>query len=79
MFQQLDIYQLIITTAFIIGYICIIFDDKIGVNKATTALLMSVVVWAVLFMQKSNADVTTDFFSEHLASVSQVVLFLLER
>lgn len=76
MFQQLDIYQITIIIAFVIGYVCIIFDDKMGVNKATTALLMSVVVWAVLFMQKSNAEATSDFFSEHLASVSQVVLFL---
>jgi Na+/H+ antiporter NhaD/arsenite permease-like protein len=66
---------------FVIGYACIIFEEKIGINKATCALLMAVICWAFVFSDhhlfKSQPELISTQFSLHLATVSQVVLFLL--
>lgn len=51
----------------------IIFEHQIGVNKATSALIMAVGCWALQFSQA----VDPEHLLGHLAEVSQVVFFLL--
>ncbi|MBS0637775.1 MAG: sodium:proton antiporter NhaD [Verrucomicrobia bacterium] len=66
-----------IIAVFIIGYLMIIFEHQIGVNKATSALLMAVACWALQFSKTELAQDNSHHLLENLASVSQVVLFLL--
>lgn len=63
---------------FMVGYIAIIIEELIKLNKAATALLMAVGCWTILFLEPS------DSISRHLYiltfqmfKVSQVVFFLI--
>lgn len=62
-----------ITLVFIIGYMAIIFEHKININKTATALLMAVLTWMFLFFQ--NPD--THALGEKVNDVSQIIFFLL--
>ncbi len=62
---------------FIVGYLMIIFEHQIGINKATSALLMAIGCWSLQFADVSNPAHNAAHLTEHLANVSQVVLFLL--
>ena len=74
---SLDFYNVLIITIFVIGYLTIIFENVTGVNKATAALLMAVGCWVVQFADQNIFDWNVEHFSEHLADISQVILFLL--
>jgi len=62
---------------FTIGYLAIIFEHQLGVNKATSALLMAVGCWSLQFADPTSTSRNLDSLSEHLANVSQIVIFLL--
>lgn len=71
------IYANLMMLVFAIGYFCIIFEHKCHVNKATSAILMAVILWSLQFADQAFAEINKQRFSEHLADVSQVILFLL--
>ena len=71
-----DWNQLFIVITFILGYLCIIFEEKISINKATSALLMSVILWVLQFADSTKLEHNSARFSEHLSAVCQVTLFL---
>ncbi len=73
----MSIYSDWIVAIFVIGYLMIIFEHQIGINKATSALLMAIGCWGLQFADVSQPAHNTLHLSEHLANVSQVVLFLL--
>lgn len=75
--DYLNGYSYWLVAVFAIGYLLIIFEHVIGINKATSALLMAVGCWSVQFADRSADTFNMAHFSEHLANVSQVVLFLL--
>ena len=73
----LSAYSDWIVAIFTVGYLMIIFEHQIGINKATSALLMAVGCWSLQFADKTSMKENAIHLSEHLANVSQVVLFLL--
>jgi Na+/H+ antiporter NhaD/arsenite permease-like protein len=62
---------------FCVGYACIAFEHLLGVNKAGIALLMAVGCWAVLQVTAPADAEILGHLSEHLADISQIVLFLI--
>lgn len=62
---------------FCMGYLAIIFEHKIGVNKATSALIMAVFLWTIQFSDPIFTKVASFELNEHLANICQVLLFLL--
>lgn len=72
-----DVHHLLMVLGFVVGYFFIIFEHATGVNKATSALLMAVFCWAVQFSDPQVHDWNLEHLNMHLASVSQVILFLL--
>lgn len=63
---------------FVAGYLAIMLEHKTGVNKAAVALLMGVVCWVMNFMRFfPNDAVVIQKLNEHLADISQVVIFVL--
>ncbi|NGX34401.1 MAG: Na(+)/H(+) antiporter NhaD [Candidatus Anoxychlamydiales bacterium] len=68
----------IITALFVIGYLAIIFEYYIKVNKTASALLMAVFTWVFLFFGKSTIE---GFFKaevqSHIADASQIIFFLI--
>jgi len=70
-------YEWLILGIFIIGYLGIIFEHSLGINKATWAILTAVACWTVQFLGAGTEASNLAHLSEHLADVSQVVFFLL--
>lgn len=74
----LDHYQIGIIIIFVIGYAMIAFEDKVHINKATTALMMAILCWAIQFANKGvSGEVNTTLLGSHVANISQVIFFLL--
>jgi NhaD family Na+/H+ antiporter len=69
--------QLIILV-FVVGYLAIIFEYNVRINKTASALLMAVLTWLFVFIasgQDIGHDVTV--LGEHVNNVSQIIYFLL--
>lgn len=77
----MDIFTLsnsILIGIFSVGYIAIILEYFIRVNKTAVALFIAVLCWAVYFMGGGQPlDVSNSFLAEHLGNVSQILFFLL--
>lgn len=67
-----------ILLAFAIGYLAIIFEERIRVNKTAPALLMAVLTWVALF---DFTNISHHFLSERLGEkindICQIIFFLL--
>ena len=75
-----DFSTLVLTSLFfIVGYIFIILEHPVRVNKAGTALMTAIVMWGfLLFMTPHTEDnAVSSELSKHLSSVSEVIFFLL--
>ncbi len=62
---------------FIIGYIFIVSEQFTKIDKAVPALLTGMLSWMILFAASSDIDVTQQALSEHLSSISEILLFLI--
>ncbi len=67
--------SLILICVFIIGVAMVAFEDKIGINKSATALLMSVVMWVLLALYGIPVD--SMVVDEHLGAVSETIFFVM--
>src|SRR3989344_5942966 len=72
MIQASTVYAMVIFT-FVMGYLAIMFEYRLKVNKTASALLMAVVTWMFLFFLTQDLHA----LSEHLSNVSQIIFFLL--
>lgn len=75
---QMALADSLIILVFLLGYLAIIFEYRIKVNKTASALLMAVLTWMFVFLiqgEKPRSDLTV--LGEHLSEVSQIILFLL--
>ncbi|NGX52013.1 MAG: Na(+)/H(+) antiporter NhaD [Candidatus Anoxychlamydiales bacterium] len=67
-----------ITAFFIIGYLAIIFEFYIKVNKTASALLMAVFTWVCLFFEKDSfQELFRNEVQSHIADASQIIFFLI--
>jgi Na+/H+ antiporter NhaD/arsenite permease-like protein len=67
-----------ILTVFGLGYLAIIFEYNIKINKTAVALLIAVLCWMIYFGLSSLAmDENIKKLGEHLSSVSQIIFFLM--
>jgi NhaD family Na+/H+ antiporter len=62
-----------IVLVFVIGYIAIIFEHNIRVNKTASALLMAVLAWMFLFFVQPDMHA----LGEKINEISQIIFFLL--
>lgn len=61
-----------------IGYLAIIFEYNLRVNKTAVALLIAVLCWSIYFaMGSMSVEDDLVVFNEHLSNVSQIIFFLL--
>ncbi len=59
-----SIAHLIVLIIFIVGYLAIIFEHTIKVNKAGAALLMAVLAWTFVFVIRGHS--ASQLFVRHL-------------
>ena len=69
--------QILLILIFVIGYLAIAFEHPIKINKTATALLTGVLCWTVYIVSANNPDAVLGELSHHLASVSEILFFLL--
>ncbi len=61
---------------FSLGYLAIIFENFLHVNKAAVALVMGVVCW-ILYFADTQTGISTGMMAEHVSDVAQIIFFLL--
>jgi NhaD family Na+/H+ antiporter len=69
--------HLLLISIFIIGYLAIVFEHKINVNKTATALLTGVLVWVIFALFSNDKKLVSSDLSHHLASIAEILFFLL--
>jgi NhaD family Na+/H+ antiporter len=69
--------QILLILIFVIGYVAIAFEHSIKINKTATALLTGVLCWTVYIVSEHEPTLILGELSHHLASVSEILFFLL--
>jgi len=74
---SLSLHQWVVLLLFISGYLCIIFERAIGINKTTSALFTAAICWIAQFMGAIPYEKDMLMFQEGVAETAQIVFFLL--
>jgi Na+/H+ antiporter NhaD/arsenite permease-like protein len=69
--------QSIIILIFLLGYLAIIFENKIRINKAATALFMGALSWGIIATKAFLIQNILNDLQIHLVAISELVFFLL--
>lgn len=67
----------IIIAIFVIGYLAIIFEHTINLNKTASALLTGVLCWVAYMLGSHDIEGVNHALAEHLSSISEILFFLL--
>ena len=60
-----------------VGYLLIVLESSIRINKAAAALLTAVICWVLLLFSGNDYMATTHLLMEQLAEIAGLVFFLL--
>jgi Na+/H+ antiporter NhaD/arsenite permease-like protein len=66
----------LLVAIFAIGYLAIIFEHSLQLNKAAPAVLTGVLLWTVLITTQ-DAEVINEALGHHVADIAQILFFLL--
>jgi len=69
--------DILITIVFIIGYLAIISEHKIRVNKAASALIAGALAWTIFILFSPAKEVVTEAIGKHMADISGILFFLM--
>lgn len=68
----------VLLTVAVLGYLAVIFEAPIKINKTITALLTGALCWVIIAVFQGNEDHgTTDSLMEHFGEISGLLIFLL--
>lgn len=74
----MNIYEILMIIAFVIGYTLITIEHKTHINKTSIALIMAIICWCLQFANhRITHEENLGYLSEHIANISQVIFFLL--
>lgn len=62
---------------FVIGYLLIVLEHPLKINKTASALFTAAVLWAVYALMDNDNHHVVSHLQEHLGSVSEILFFLL--
>jgi NhaD family Na+/H+ antiporter len=75
---QVGLNEILILSIFVLGYIAIIFEYSIKINKTAAALLTAVVCWALYFSFGAQPpNETMQKFGVYISDISQILFFLM--
>lgn len=66
-----------VTIAFILGYILIVFEHPLKINKTATALIMGVLCWVFFIFSSGDGHELSTELLEHVGEISGILFFLL--
>jgi len=67
---------MLLVAIFAVGYLAIVFEHSISLNKAASALLAGVLCWTA-YIAINDAHVVNEQLAHHLGELSQILFFLL--
>ena len=67
----------VLMIVFIVGYLFIILEHQIKLDKAATALIMGVVSWVLYSFGDAQMDTINHQLAEHLSDIAGIVFFLI--
>jgi len=70
------IYSLI-TVAFILGYCFIVFEKKIKVDKAASAIITGVICWSLYIFSGASIEIISGKLMAHMGEIAGILFFLL--
>lgn len=68
---------LILPLIFVLGYVAIILEHRLKINKTASALLTGVLMWTVYIFLTTNKLAVNDSLLKHLGDISGILFFLL--
>lgn len=75
---EIHLADLLIILTFAVGYLAIIFESLIKINKTAPALLMAVLTWMFLFLiETAESSTNAHLLGEKVNDVCQIIFFLL--
>jgi Na+/H+ antiporter NhaD/arsenite permease-like protein len=66
----------LLVAIFVVGYLAIVFEHQLGLNKSASALLTGVLCWTVYVFTR-EPGLVNEQLAHHLGELSQVLFFLL--
>ena len=69
-------YTLILITL-ILGYLFIVLEGRIQINKTATALVAGVLCWVFYIINSAHKDLVTEQLYEHVGEIASLLFFLL--
>lgn len=76
--EEITHHAYLVLFIFIVGYLAIVIEEIIKLNKAATALLMAVGCWTVLFLESAESvERHIYILTFQMFKVSQIVFFLI--
>ena len=66
-----------IAIAFILGYIAIVFEKKIKINKAASAILTGVACWTLYILSGVPEKTVSEQLISHMGEIAGILFFLL--
>jgi Na+/H+ antiporter NhaD/arsenite permease-like protein len=67
----------LIIIIFVLGYLAIIFEHQIRVNKAASALVTGVLCWTTFVVFSPNIPLISEQLAAHLSEISGILFFLM--
>jgi Na+/H+ antiporter NhaD/arsenite permease-like protein len=71
------LYPMLITIVFILGYLAIVFEHPLKVNKTASALLTGVLCWVLYGYSEIDHKLVSEQLVAHLGEISGILFFLL--
>lgn len=68
---------ILIIIIFVLGYIAIVSEHSIKINKAASALVTGVLCWTVFILISPDKNLITEELTRHLGELSGILFFLL--
>jgi Na+/H+ antiporter NhaD/arsenite permease-like protein len=62
---------------FLAGYLAIVLEHPLGINKTASALLTGIFCWVILALNSSPGNEVLASLSHHLSGISEILFFLL--
>ena len=67
----------LISVLFILGYLAIIFEHPIRINKAASAIFTGVLCWAAFSLFTGDKEIVIEQLSHHFVDIGGILFFLL--
>ncbi len=69
--------MIIIITVFVLGYLGIVFEHPLRLNKAASALITGVLCWTIYVVQSDSPHEVGEELMGHLGEISSILFFLM--